>query len=265
MVEQGIVKVFFGGRSRSKSRFGFIRLLDAQGNLTGEEVFFHLKGARKVIGGCFRGCNPFVSWSDKATVTDLGREPRKGDRVVMELPKFWDKPGLRKVTWWTFKSIWDAQEHAASTNILNPDVGETDLSWRIVLKGYRYTGIIRFAGTVDETGAEDLLEVVLNGTRMGTMKSAKRWKATDLNFDDFCRGDEQGYDSYNYYLQIRQPNGKWRTVKGVDPVAVSDDCEDSGGEDDYVSTNEVYGRAYAHFGNAEMAREATEMYPGDFM
>lgn len=36
-------------------------------------------------------------------------------------------------------------------------------------------------------------------------------------------------------------------------------------EDDFVSTTEVYGRAFAHFGNHELAREATEMYPGDFI
>jgi hypothetical protein len=41
-----------------------------------------------------------------------------------------------------------------------------------------------------------------------------------------------------------------------------DDFDD---EDDYVSTTEVYNRAYSHFGNAEMAREAAEMYPGDFI
>ncbi len=36
-------------------------------------------------------------------------------------------------------------------------------------------------------------------------------------------------------------------------------------EEDNVSTNEVYTRAYAHFGNHELAREATELYPGDFI
>lgn len=36
-------------------------------------------------------------------------------------------------------------------------------------------------------------------------------------------------------------------------------------EDDYISPGTIYSRAYDHFGNAEMAREATEMYPGDFM
>jgi hypothetical protein len=36
-------------------------------------------------------------------------------------------------------------------------------------------------------------------------------------------------------------------------------------EDDQVSTTTVYSRAYSHFGNHEMAREATEMYPGDFI
>jgi len=41
-----------------------------------------------------------------------------------------------------------------------------------------------------------------------------------------------------------------------------DDFDD---KDDIVSTGEVYNRAYACFGNHEMAREATEMYPGDFV
>ncbi len=36
-------------------------------------------------------------------------------------------------------------------------------------------------------------------------------------------------------------------------------------EDDYVSTQEIARRARAHFGDTELAREAAEMYPGDFM
>lgn len=42
-----------------------------------------------------------------------------------------------------------------------------------------------------------------------------------------------------------------------------DDIEDD--DDEYISTTEVYNRAYAHFGNHELAREASEMYPGDFI
>lgn len=36
-------------------------------------------------------------------------------------------------------------------------------------------------------------------------------------------------------------------------------------EEGDVSTQEVYNRAHTHFGNSELAREATEMYPGDFI
>lgn len=36
-------------------------------------------------------------------------------------------------------------------------------------------------------------------------------------------------------------------------------------DDDFVPTSEIYDRAYRHFGNDEMAREAATMYPGDFM
>lgn len=49
----------------------------------------------------------------------------------------------------------------------------------------------------------------------------------------------------------------------TDYAEADDPYEDD--EDDYVSTSVVYARAYAHFGNAEMAREAAEMYPGDFI
>lgn len=41
-----------------------------------------------------------------------------------------------------------------------------------------------------------------------------------------------------------------------------DDLED---DDDNITTTEVYNRAYTHFGNHELAREAAELYPGDFI
>ncbi|MDB5185094.1 MAG: hypothetical protein JWN38_902 [Candidatus Saccharibacteria bacterium] len=44
-----------------------------------------------------------------------------------------------------------------------------------------------------------------------------------------------------------------------------DDRYDGDDEDDYVSSSTIYSRAYNHFGNAEQAREAAELYPGDFM
>lgn len=46
------------------------------------------------------------------------------------------------------------------------------------------------------------------------------------------------------------------------------DEEDTRTDDDVdegISPTEVYHRAYRHFGNHEMAREAAEQYPGDFM
>lgn len=51
-------------------------------------------------------------------------------------------------------------------------------------------------------------------------------------------------------------------LHGNDCVYV-DDFDDE--DEDYVSSSEVYHRAYAHFGNDEMAREAASMYPGDFI
>jgi hypothetical protein len=36
-------------------------------------------------------------------------------------------------------------------------------------------------------------------------------------------------------------------------------------EDGYVPSGEVYRRAYAHTGNHELAREALELYPGDYI
>jgi hypothetical protein len=43
------------------------------------------------------------------------------------------------------------------------------------------------------------------------------------------------------------------------------DPHDDEDEDDYVSPTTVHARAMRHFGNAEQAREAAEMYPGDFI
>jgi len=42
-------------------------------------------------------------------------------------------------------------------------------------------------------------------------------------------------------------------------------CADYPEDEDYVSSQEVYNRAYAVLGNHELAREAASQYPGDFI
>jgi hypothetical protein len=49
------------------------------------------------------------------------------------------------------------------------------------------------------------------------------------------------------------------TVLAVARTSVAND------EDDYVPSGEIYRRAYAHTGNHELAREAAELYPGDYI
>lgn len=68
------------------------------------------------------------------------------------------------------------------------------------------------------------------------------------------------------------PDGDSDKAKIGDPIPEEWDlipatsaAQRSMAKDEDVSTTTVYGRAYAHFGNHEMAREATEMYPGDFI
>ncbi len=45
----------------------------------------------------------------------------------------------------------------------------------------------------------------------------------------------------------------------------NDGLNDYDEDEDRVTTGMVYNRALRHFGNPELAREAAEMYPGDFM
>lgn len=56
----------------------------------------------------------------------------------------------------------------------------------------------------------------------------------------------------------------FRSCFQCDPKKAQEEYEDYE-DDDHVSTTKVYNRAYAHFGNHELAREATELYPGDFI
>lgn len=138
MLEHGIVKVFFGARSKNQGRYGFIRLIDREGNFTGQEVFFHLNNAMTPIGIHFAGCNVSVGWSEKATLADLGREPREGDLVVVEIPPLsaHKGPGLRKAFSWTYLSLWAAEELTAQTNIIhirpnpNPEPDPLGYDWR---------------------------------------------------------------------------------------------------------------------------------------
>lgn len=62
------------------------------------------------------------------------------------------------------------------------------------------------------------------------------------------------------------------TIRGLvnspaDRLETTEETDDpyAGDEGDYVSTSQVYGRAYALFESAEMAREVADMYPGDFI
>lgn len=88
MVEFGIVKLFFGSRSRNKGRYGFIRVLDKNNEFTGEEVFFRFDKAREVIitepnpmtiqQALHRFAEPQFSSSRDNSLS----EPSKGDRVA---------------------------------------------------------------------------------------------------------------------------------------------------------------------------------------
>lgn len=167
MAQQGVVKRFIrnGGRN-----YGFLYVLDKDGNRTGDEVFFHLDNARQVIAAQDDSGMSTVNWRARATLEQLGRMPRTGDVIVFETSPHRSNPGLPKAVRWTFETIW---------------------------------------------------------------------------FDERRLAEEMFDDQYGWDDEPLQP-----------------DYDD---EDDYVPTSTVYGRAHRHFGNAELTREATELYSGDFI
>jgi hypothetical protein len=54
-------------------------------------------------------------------------------------------------------------------------------------------------------------------------------------------------------------------LAGGDDVDDDDVYDENYDDDEPVSSQEIYHRARAHFGNDELAREAASQYPGDFM
>ncbi len=154
-----------------------------------------------------------------------------------------------------------------------------NINYRIVLKGYEATGIIEFAGTADETGREETIEVINSGIRLGSPSDARLWTAKDLDFtdDDTMGLGTEGFDDYSYWLQILQ-DGTWKDVKSLYPAPAPQmvcrdcgsldypgDCTDDQEPDDDTTPGDVWQRAYARTGNAELASEAASMYPGDYM
>jgi hypothetical protein len=110
MVEFGIVKVFFGSRSRNKGRYGFIEVLDENNKPTGEEVFFRLDKARELIitepspTTSQQALRRFVD-PEFSSTRDLGlSEPSEGDLVVFTANE--GSPS-RAVTAWTLKDVWE--------------------------------------------------------------------------------------------------------------------------------------------------------------
>lgn len=91
----------------------------------------------------------------------------------------------------------------------------------------------------------------------------------DVALDSFCShygcwGEFANCLTHDHCPDCGQHNiicgGLCKIIESEDDLGGLDDDDD-----EPVSTSVIYGRAYAHFGNSEMAREATEMYPGDFM
>jgi len=105
MVERGIIKVYFGGRSYNKGRYGFIRVIGEDGKPTGEEVYFHLNSARQLdTVGDFAKCTRAIVFSDtRASIDQLDGEPLKGDHVFFTAEPNSPK---RRVTAWTTQEAW---------------------------------------------------------------------------------------------------------------------------------------------------------------
>ncbi len=105
----------------------------------------------------------------------------------------------------------------------------TEIAFRIVQKVRTVTGIIRFAGTVDETDREDISAIVRTVTTTKSLDQIKRLTAATLELysEDLYEGDNQ---EYLYYLQILQ-DGTWRTVKQLYPGRYPDSDDDYDDED----------------------------------
>jgi hypothetical protein len=106
MVERGIVKIYFGSRSYSKKRFGFIRVIGENGVPTGEEVYFHLNQCRQPhFFTTPSNRKKVLSFSDiRVGIGYLDGEPLRGDTIVFEAASNGGK--RRRVTAWTTETVW---------------------------------------------------------------------------------------------------------------------------------------------------------------
>jgi|GEM_PF-3111837 len=244
MVEYGRIKWF-----RKARQLGFIAVTDANGEPTGEEIWFH---ENDEFGAC-----------DQQFSNELDRTvlPTIGTLVVFERTT---GKNNRPKAHWARKDSW------------------LQTSWRLAQKTSVVTGIVEFANTVDEKYHEEISKIIKSGTSAATLEQFQRWTAPLLElYTEDVRLHEHENETYGYYLQIMQ-DGKWIDVKAIRPIPEPvhcTNCEDQGceecipdyyargreEEDDYPSTVEIFQRARRGGLNSEQALEAAALYPGDYM
>jgi len=114
MPEIGMVKVFF---SQADRRYGFMRVLDASGKPTGEEVFFHYDGGEFVTAG------PQFSGSSVRSedgILQRLNQPWKGDLLVFDRLCV---AGRDRAQPWSYQDLWNDEKSSTYPKSSNQESG----------------------------------------------------------------------------------------------------------------------------------------------
>jgi hypothetical protein len=218
-LEFGTVKFF---DTRDNKRFGFVYVLDEEGNKTGEELFFHYgDGQFTAIDG---GNIVFYSagaQSSRPSMLGMAMPqvrlnyPEKGDRIAFTRGS--GKGGKDKASPWTFASSYEASRKSLLENEAERPVQQTgrpDL--RVVpplpvprpvpaeLPRYRVTKHENFYSVVKD-------RVVWEGTDTLELSTVQHKRDTHGTISDKLEaGSADGGDmSWYYWIEQQQADGTW--------------------------------------------------------
>ncbi len=215
MVEFGKVKFF---DDREGKHYGFLMVVDADDNPTGEEIFFHYND------GKFISCHTFYD-----RIARRGNEsirlkvPRKLDKLVFER-----QPGRKgdKACPWSFANEWDV------------------IRWRVVREDYYIEPYQEEPGstTFCDSGSS-YKSTVRNGSTTADLEVVSKWTGADVGLYDDEQDEPEGgggfYDGANYWLQVIR-DGNWTRVGIVKPARDAEDDE----VDDVSRAEYEYGKAH---------------------
>ena len=200
MVGYGIVKFF-----SKKKQFGYLYVLDAKGDKTGEEVFFHFND------GVYPTLDERVSvafCSDVERGCQRLRLPRRDDRLVFESEVDsgyertdaggWELTRTTILNSWTYRELWDEEEHKLLV---------TPFQWRLVRQVWEAYAYYEEGPGSMLLGDERVAcgHVVKHGEAL--LSDIRQWKAAAF---DLYRSDDECDESYSYVIEVKLDDDSWR-------------------------------------------------------